>query len=54
MLVRKLVTMLPPGTQEETIKNSIQVLRAQHGKLSGWPTSRIAAAIKDLLHQGDV
>jgi len=54
MLVKKLVTMLPPGTSEETIKNSIQVLRAQHGKLSGWPTSRIAAAIKDLLHQGDV
>ena len=35
MLVKKLVTLLPPGTSEETIKKSIQVLRAKNGKLSG-------------------
>merc|ERR1711974_256637 len=35
MLVKKLVTLLPPGTSEETIKKSIQVLRVKNGKLSG-------------------
>ena len=35
MLVKKLVTLLPSGTSEETIKKSIQVLRAKNGKLSG-------------------
>ena len=35
MLVKKLVTLLPPGTSEETIKKSITVLRAKNGKLSG-------------------
>lgn len=54
MLVKKLVAMLPPGTTEETIKNSIQVLRAKNGKLSGWPTSKIASAISDLLKSGEV
>jgi len=54
MLVKKLVTLLPPGTSEETIKKSIQVLRAKNGKLSGWPTSKIAAAINELIQGGEV
>jgi len=53
MLVRKLVSMLPPGTSEETIKSCIQELRNRNGKLSGWPTSKIAQAIADLLHNGE-
>merc|ERR1719189_1210590 len=54
MLVKKLVTLLPPGTSEETIKKSIQVLRAKNGKLSGWPTSKIATAINELIQGGEV
>jgi len=54
MLVKKLVTLLPPGTSEETIKKSITVLRAKNGKLSGWPTSKIASAINELIQGGEV
>ena len=41
MLVKKLVTLLPPGTSEETIKKSITVLRAKNGKLSGNATTSL-------------
>lgn len=41
MLVKKLVTLLPPGTSEETIKKSITVLRAKNGKLSGNSTTSL-------------
>ena len=41
MLVKKLVTLLPAGTSEETIKKSITVLRAKNGKLSGNSTTSL-------------
>lgn len=47
-LVKKLVATIP-GSTEDSIKHYIQVLREQHGKLSGWPTSRIAAEISQLM-----
>lgn len=52
-LVKKLVGMLP-GSDEETIKNCITALRVRHGKLSGWPTSKIASHIAELLKSGEV
>ena len=36
-----MVTLLPPGTSEETIKKSITVLRAKNGKLSGNATTSL-------------
>eukprot|EP00092_Neocalanus_flemingeri_P001532 GFUD01001634.1.p1 GENE.GFUD01001634.1~~GFUD01001634.1.p1 ORF type:complete len:652 (+),score=179.15 GFUD01001634.1:219-1958(+) len=50
-LIKKLVGMLP-GSEEETIKNCITALRVRHGKLSGWPTSKIASHIADLMKEG--
>jgi len=49
-LIKKLVGMLP-GSDEETIKNCITALRVRHGKLSGWPTSKIASHIAELIKQ---
>jgi len=49
-LIKKLVAMLP-GSDEETIKNCITALRVRHGKLSGWPTSKIASHIAELIQQ---
>merc|ERR550519_9174 len=47
-LVKKLVLTLP-GSTEEHIRQYIQVLRVKHGKLSGWPTSKIASHIAELM-----
>jgi len=47
-LVKKLVGLLP-GTDEDTIKTCIAALRSRHGKLSGWPTSKIASHIAELI-----
>merc|ERR1711913_13536 len=47
-LVRKLVLTLP-GSTDEQIRQYIQVLRVKHGKLSGWPTSKIATHIAELM-----
>jgi len=52
-LIKKLVGMLP-GSDEETIKNCITALRHRHGKLSGWPTSKIASHIADLIKEGAI
>jgi len=53
-LVKKLVAMLP-GSDEETIKNCISALRVRHGKLSGWPTSKIASHIAEIIkHDGGI
>jgi len=52
-LIKKLVGMLP-GSDEETIKNCITALRHRHGKLSGWPTSKIASHIADLIKEGTI
>jgi len=49
-LIKKLVGMLP-GSDEDTIKNCITALRVRHGKLSGWPTSKIASHIAELIKQ---
>lgn len=50
-LVRKVVSSIP-GATEESVKRYIQVLREQHGKLSGWATSRIIQEITELMKQG--
>jgi hypothetical protein len=47
-LIKKLVAMIP-GTDEATIRKCIEALRERHGKLSGWPTSKIASQIAELL-----
>jgi len=47
-LVKKLVSTIP-GSSENQIRQYIQVLRIKHGKLSGWPTSKIASHIADLM-----
>merc|ERR1712025_602820 len=52
-LIKKLVGMLP-GSDEETIKNCIAALRHRHGKLSGWPTSKIASHIAELIKDGGI
>jgi len=52
-LIKKLVGMLP-GSDEETIKNCITALRHRHGKLSGWPTSKIASHIAELIKDGGI
>lgn len=52
-LVRKLAGMLP-GADEETIKNCISELRARHGKLSGWPTSKIATHIIEMINDNNL
>jgi len=52
-LIKKLVGMLP-GSNEETIKNCITALRHRHGKLSGWPTSKIASHIAELIKEGGI
>jgi len=51
-LVKKLVGMLP-GAEEDTIKSCIAALRVRHGKLSGWPTSKIASHIAELLKNSE-
>jgi len=48
-LIRKLSEMLP-GADDETIKRCINELRARHGKLSGWPTSKIATHIIEMIN----
>jgi len=48
-LIRKLSEMLP-GADDDTIKRCINELRARHGKLSGWPTSKIATHIIDMIN----
>jgi len=50
-LVKKVVSSIP-GATDESVKHYIQVLREQHGKLSGWPTSRIIQEITELMKQG--
>jgi len=52
LLVKKLAALLP-GIQEEAIKGSITELRAKHGKLSGWPTTRIASGIMELINESN-
>lgn len=52
LLVKKLAALLP-GIQEEAIKGSIMELRAKHGKLSGWPTTRIASGIMELINESN-
>jgi len=49
-LIKKLSGMLP-GTDEDLIKSCITELRAKHGKLSGWPTSKIATHIVDMMKE---
>jgi len=49
-LVKKLVSNIP-GSSEGEVKRYIQILREQHGKLSGWPTSRIIAEISELMKE---
>lgn len=52
-LVKKLSGMLM-GTDEELIKSCIAELRAKHGKLSGWPTSKIATHIVDMMKENNM
>jgi len=52
-LVRKLSGMLP-GTEEDLIKSCITELRAKHGKLSGWPTSKIATHIVQMMKENSL
>eukprot|EP00088_Acartia_fossae_P007693 TRINITY_DN13610_c0_g1_i2.p1 TRINITY_DN13610_c0_g1~~TRINITY_DN13610_c0_g1_i2.p1 ORF type:complete len:884 (+),score=242.62 TRINITY_DN13610_c0_g1_i2:38-2689(+) len=49
-LVKKLVNQIP-GSDEESIKHYIQVLRERHGKLSGWSTNKITQEIILLINQ---
>merc|ERR1719266_3198464 len=52
-LVKKLSGMLM-GSDEELIKSCIAELRAKHGKLSGWPTSKIATHIVDMMKENNL
>jgi len=52
-LIKKLSGMLP-GAEENTIKHCISELRARHGKLSGWPTSKIATHIVEMINDNSM
>jgi len=49
-LIKKLVATIP-GSDQDTIKHYIQVLRDRHGKLSGWSTNKITQEILQLVHE---
>jgi len=49
-LIKKLVATIP-GSNDESIKHYIQVLRDRNGKLSGWSTNKITQEILHLMHQ---